>query len=244
MKRLRRLGLYAITWAKRLIPAAILVIAAILISTAIDRHNVQVEPGTDFINYTSFTVQNAREGEDVYFSVCRDHDQNYTFHGDVDVYVIQTDDGKPVKVYARDIQGQISNQCDNKVIKAKDYHHTPNLYEMTFCINFNVKYGIEKTVCKTSNRYRIYAQPTDIASQVASLKLQLAEAEARYQDAMADSDSSTQPSNLSTSNTSPAPVTTTPSQPATTTPKTQEVCDINQLLFIPIKLNCRQEPIN
>jgi uncharacterized membrane protein YgcG len=184
MKRTDKTLLFIDKMLGRFLLAAVIGLVFVIISLLCDRFRIEHTSGESFLNYTSFTVQNAREGEDVYFSVCRDHVENYTFKGDVDVYVI-TDSNKPVKVYARDIQGQISNDCDNKVIKAKDYHHTPNIYEMSFCVDFHVKYDIKKTVCKTSNRYRIYAQPQDVKSQldaaeklVETLKEQLADAEA------------------------------------------------------------------
>lgn len=247
MNRLRRIGLFAwIITKKVLVPVSICVIAFVIGFTAIDKYNVEKSAPEEYVNYTSFNVPNAREGEDVYFSVCRDHKENYSFTGNLDVYVISPDNGKPVKTFARDVGGHLKNDCDNKVIKAKDFHHSPGLYEMQFCIDIRVRYDIKKTICKTSNNYKIYAQPNDLASEVAKLQLALAEAQARYEDSVADGDVTNQPDTLSTSQSSSGdaadPQPSSQTQPTPAVLKTVEKCDINQILFLPIKVNCRQVP--
>jgi len=165
-ERLEKIGIYIRVWSIRLLPVIGFMLLFALTAVQADKFLVNKADGTDYINYTSFTVQNAREGEDVYFTVCRDHKDSYTSKGNLEVYVVDTSAKTPVKVFARDIKGHIINDCDTKVILASDYHHTPNLYSMSFCIDFRVKYGIEKTVCSISNRYRIYEQPQDINSQI------------------------------------------------------------------------------
>ncbi len=201
----------------RFLPVVLFALALGWAATAVDKHNVKAAAGEEFVNYTSFTVQNAREGEDVYFSVCRDHKENYNFNGSLSVYVISIKDDKPVQVYATDIKGQITNECDNKVILAKDYRHTPNTYEMTFCVEFLVKYDIKKTVCKKSNRYRIYAQPTDLESRIRSLSSELEVLRAQRQDAVANNDT-TRRSDLSTGQSSQPSGTTQPQTGTSTTP--------------------------
>lgn len=128
------------------------------------------------MNYTQFNVTNAREGEDVYFNVCRDSKSNINYDGDLNIFIIanaEQNDEKRIQTYSRDITGTIQNDCENNVIKASDFKHTVGTYEMGFCVRFKVKYGFEKEVCKTSNRYRIYAQPTDLESKIRDLEMQL-----------------------------------------------------------------------
>lgn len=206
MKRVQKGFLVARLLVIRLLPIFLFAWAAVSIAMFIDKQNIEARPGEDYVNYTSFNVPNAREGEDVYFTVCRQHQKNYNYTGNLDVVAISTDNGKPVKVYARDIKGSITGDCENKVIYAKDFAHTPNLYEMSFCIDFKVKYDISKTVCKTSNRYRIYAQPTDLADRIKALQRQIEILEAQQADAVAYGGSTEPISSLA------APKQTTPAQ--------------------------------
>ncbi len=160
----------------RLVPVIIFAFLFAAIATSIDKHNYRVAPATDFLNYTQFSVTNAREGEDVYFNVCRDSKSNIHYDGDLNIYIIanaEQSDEKRIQTYSRDISGTIQGDCENKVIKASDFKHTVGTYEMGFCVRFTVKYGYEKEVCKTSNRYRIYAQPIDLESKIRDLEMQL-----------------------------------------------------------------------
>jgi hypothetical protein len=161
----------------RLVPVIIFAFIFATVATIIDKNNYRNAPATDFLNYTEFDVTNAREGEDVYFNVCRDHKSNLAYNGDLNIYIVpnadKPDEQKRIQVYSRDIGGTIKDDCENKVIKASDFKHTVGTYEMGFCVRFNVKYGFEKEVCKDSNRYRIYAQPNDLESKVRDLEMQL-----------------------------------------------------------------------
>lgn len=150
------------------VPALTLAILFGVVAVQIDRWRVHQAPASDYINYTAFDVQNARAGEDVYFKVCRDHQENYTYSGALTVYVYRDVDPKdtPTKVYAKDIGGSIRTTCENKVLRASDFRHDPGTYKMAFCVDFNVNYEIEKTACKESNIYKIYPQPTDIQDQL------------------------------------------------------------------------------
>ena len=150
------------------IPALTLAILFGVVAVQIDRYRIQETPASSFINYTAFDVQNARAGEDVYFKVCRDHQENYTYSGALTVYIYRDVDpkGTPTKVYARDIGGSIRTDCENKVLRASDFKHTPGTYKMAFCVDFRVNYDIGKTACKDSNIYKIYPQPTDIQQQL------------------------------------------------------------------------------
>ena len=155
-------------FATRALPIATFAILFAVVAVQIDRWQLNNAPATDFINYTAFDVQNARAGEDVYFKVCRDHEENYTYAGALTVYIYRDADpkGTPTKVYARDIGGSIRTECENKVLRAADFRHDPGTYKMAFCINFEVKYSIQKTACRDSNIYKIYPQPTDIQQQL------------------------------------------------------------------------------
>lgn len=150
------------------VPALTLAILFGVVAVQIDRWRVQQAPASNYINYTAFDVQNARAGEDVYFKVCRDHRENYTYAGALTIYVYRDVDPKdtPTKVYAKDIGGSIRTNCENKVLRASDFQHSPGTYKMAFCIDFKVDYGIGKTACKDSNIYKIYPQPTDIQQQL------------------------------------------------------------------------------
>lgn len=150
------------------VPALTLAILFGIVAVQVDRWNVQRDPASDYINYTAFDVQNARAGEDVYFKVCRDHQENYTYAGQLTVYIYRDADPKttPTKVFGKDIGGSIRTNCENKVLRASDFRHEPGTYKMAFCVDFKVKYNIQKTACKDSNIYKVYPQPTDIQSQL------------------------------------------------------------------------------
>lgn len=165
LRFLKTSGMLLIT---RGVPALTLAILFGVVAVQIDRWRVQQAPASNYINYTAFDVQNARAGEDVYFKVCRDHLENYTYAGALTVYVYRDVDPKdtPTKVYAKDIGGSIRTNCENKVLRASDFQHTPGTYKMAFCVDFKVDYQIQKTACKDSNIYKVYPQPTDIQQQL------------------------------------------------------------------------------
>jgi hypothetical protein len=168
----------AIMW--RLLPVFIFGLLFTQVAVMVDQHHYRTAPATDFLNYTDFTVTNARVGEDVYFKVCRDHQSNIRYTGNLNIYVITNPDQKneqKVKVYGHNLAGTIDNDCENKVIRASDFKHDAGTYEMSFCVDFSVKYGYQKEICKTSNRYRIYPQPVDLESQITSLQQQLQSAQ-------------------------------------------------------------------
>lgn len=153
---------------RRALPALTLAVLFGVVAVQIDKWRIENAPASDFINYTAFDVQNARANEDVYFKVCRDHKENYTYAGALTVYVYRDVDpqGTQTKVYAKDIGGSIRTICENKVLRASDFAHSAGTYKMAFCVNFNVKYNIAKTACKESNIYKIYPQPTDVDEQL------------------------------------------------------------------------------
>ena len=176
--KLRVTRVYALSSAVmyKVVPVVVFALIFAQIAVLIDQNHFRNAPATDFLNYTDFNVQNARENEDVYFKVCRQRVSNIQYSGDLGIYIIanaDSDTEKRVKVYGRDLAGSITNECENKVILASDFKHEPGTYEMGFCVRFKVKYGYEKEICKTSNRYRIYPQPTDLNSRIRDLERQL-----------------------------------------------------------------------
>lgn len=190
----------------RALPALTLAILFGVVAVQFDKWRVQNQPASDFINYTAFDVQNARASEDVYFKVCRDHKENYTYAGALTVYVYRDVDpkGTQTKVYAKDIGGSIRTDCENKVLRASDFAHTAGTYKMAFCIDFKVKYEIQKTACKESNIYKIYPQPTDIDAQLQYYQQQIEMLQRQQSDTSVNSPSSLE-----------APQTTAPSGTAT-----------------------------
>lgn len=169
----------------RFIPVIVFGLLAAQIAVWVDQKHYREAPASDFLQYTDFSVQNARENEDVYFKVCRQRVSDIRYSGDLNIYIIANadkNDESKIKVYGRNLAGTIRNECENKVIRASDFKHAVGTYEMGFCVNFNVKYGYEKQVCRVSNRYRIYAQPSDLESKIRDLELQLENAKQQQKD--------------------------------------------------------------
>lgn len=136
---------------------------------AYDKHSYDVAPDSQFVDYYDFTVNNAREGENVFFKVCRKHDKNYHYTGTLTVYIVpNTNNPKDnIKVYSKGLEGTLNpGDCENKVLKASNFHQSPGNYVMRFNIEIKVKYGITKQGFKESNVYTIYPQPTDLQAQI------------------------------------------------------------------------------
>lgn len=257
-KVLRPVAIFVYIFIKRALPIAFFALLLGVGAVMIDRHNIREAPGEQFVNYYAFDVANAREGEDVYFNVCRRHQENYNFTGNLTVYVYRNADPKaqPIQVHGQDIKGNIRNDCENKVLRAADFNHTPGTYKMAFCVNFNVKYDEPKTVCKESNIYKIYSQPADITSrinfyeeQIQNLQQQLDGANVGQVQQGTDNTYSASPTDIATGRTitgqepanQPAPqqpVSNVPQQP-TTPAAPVRTCAVNLLGLIP--LFCRTD---
>lgn len=144
-----------------------------------DRQLVAKAPATDFINYTSFSVQNAREGEDVIFTLCRTHDRNYKVDGTRIVYIIPEGKTEPdkVAVHQKNFEGVIdSGNCQSYFIRNTDYYFHPGKYLITLNLDFKVSYDIGKTIYVKSEPFTIYPQPTgtnDVQSQLNILRQQI-----------------------------------------------------------------------
>ncbi len=221
----------------------------------VDKRQVADAPGTDFLNYTSFTVQNAREGEDVTFTLCRDHKDNYSITGTRTVYIVP--EGKTEKekvfIYNKDIKGVVdSGNCQPYFIKASEYHFKPGKYLITLNINFEVKYNTPKSVFTKSGIFTIYPQPSgsnDVQSQLNNLQQRLNDQQDLL-DQLIGSGSVRIPTNTQngTSNdddasATPAPVITNTDPDKAAVPRYRQVCDpIVNLFGLKIgQQNCRQE---
>lgn len=144
-----------------------------------DRQVIAKAPATNFINYTSFSVQNAREGEDVIFTLCRTHDQNYKVDGTRIVYIIPEGKSEPdkVAVHQKNFEGVIdSGNCQSYFIRNNEYYFKPGKYLITLNLDFKVKYDIGKTIYVKSEPFTIYPQPTgtnDVQAQLNILRQQI-----------------------------------------------------------------------
>lgn len=241
---------------KRLLPVATFLILFVIVATMIDRNATQDRPATDYLRYYSFDVQNAREGEDVNFQVCRSRTSNFNYNGRLSVYVVPnaTEPGKDAQVFGKDIGGTLRpGDCENKVLLASEFKHSPGKYKMFITVSFREpRYQYEKTTTFTSNIYTIYAQPTDLEGRIQYLQQQLDQANTQLDDAnnnqpsvgddLTAPQSSQAPAQTQTVIVQPnaqTPQQTTPAQ-TQTPPRTQEVCTVN---LLGIKAFCRQEPV-
>lgn len=141
-----------------------------------DKSQIAKQPGSDFISYTSFTVNNAREGEDITFTLCREHDSNYEVKGTRTVYVIPEGktEAQKVFIYNKQVQGVVDEgNCQPYFIKESEYHFRPGKYLITLNLNFKVKYDLPKDVFVKSGVFTVYAQPNgggDVQTQLNNLQ--------------------------------------------------------------------------
>lgn len=239
---------------KRLLPIATFAIFFIIIASMIDRGVTQNRPATDYLNYYRFYVPNAREGEDLYFTVCRTHTGNFNYNGNLLIYVQPTSTGKnETKVFTQEIGGTLRpGECEDKVLRDSDFHHSPGKYKMFINVSFREpKYQYEKTASYGSNVYTVYVQPTDVESRIQLLQQQLEQAQQQLRDAQAGASSigndlrapgsATPVSGTPSAQSQPMQQSATPAQPEQQTePQTREVCTVN---LLGIKVGCRQEPV-
>ncbi|WP_076480398.1 hypothetical protein [Williamsia sterculiae] len=140
----------------------------------VDKRNVVNAPSSNFLNYTSAIVNNSREGEDITYTLCRDHDQNYPVTGVRSVFAIP--EGKTDKdrifLYNKSIQGVVNDKCQSYLIKDSEHHFTPGRYQLTLNLSFKVKYDIEKSAYFKTNIFTVYPQPvgsSDLQGQIKAL---------------------------------------------------------------------------
>jgi len=107
--------------------------------------------------------------------------------------------------------------------------------------HFKVKYNIPKTVCKSSGRYKIYAQPSDLSGQIERAEALLSELRQRQSDSVALSDSSTSTSSMENGGNNQATQSPTVTQEEVQSPPpAQETCFLNTniLGLIPVRIAC------
>lgn len=172
-------------------------------------------PASHFVNYTSFVVTGSFEGEDVPYSLCRIHDQDYFAKGVRTVYqIVDTNktpvdsNGNQILVLSTGVNGAIQGaNCAAFTLKQAQVHLKPGSYRMTIIVRFTVKYGIEKQETVKSNIFRIRENTggnSDVQVQLNNLQQQVQ----ALQDAL---------NQLSQKQGSSVRVTTpSPSQPSTT----------------------------
>jgi len=144
---------------KRLPTIAFWTLAFFVIFSVGDHMYYRLQSADHFVHYTSFTVQNSREGEDVPFTLCRDHRGNFLVNGLRTIYIIP--EGKSVddKVFAanKPLNGVIDGgNCSTYFIRESEYHHKPGTYVLTINLKFKTKYGYEKEIFVISQAYKIY----------------------------------------------------------------------------------------
>lgn len=252
---------------RRAIPIATFAILFIIIFSIIDRTSTMNRPAEDYIRYTRFYVPNARESEDLHFTVCRDHKQTFNYSGNITVYIQPEPNGSgnETKVFVKEIGGFLRpGDCEDKVLLASEYNHAPGKYKMYVTTTFNEpKYHYEKTTDYSSNVYTIYPIPEDLEAKIDALEKQLEQTrrqllEAQTGQSTIDSDmaagrqqggtstpndartptqGSSRPSS-GNSNGGQQPQPEQPQQPQE--PETREVCTATLLGF---KVLCRQEPV-
>lgn len=206
-KRLGRLAKYAQLISVRAVLSILLGFLFFTVAYYVDYNHQARRPGTDFVQYTQFTAQNARIGEDINYTVCRTYDRAYHVDANLRIYVVpdpETPDAKAVEVYGRTQQDTLEGQCDNKVIQSQDYSHEAGRYELRLCSAFRVRYNHPKLVCITSNRYTVYDTPESIDSQLKRAKERIEQLERMRSESQN------------------VPIAPTNSSPIITTPSTEE----------------------
>lgn len=170
-----RLGDSVVLIFKRLPTIALYTVAFFALfsvgSNAINRYHTyndkkfyQHAPATHFINYTSFIVQPAREGEDLTYTVCRNHDANYNVDGFRTVYVIPEGKSEDARVFVlnKAISGVVdTGGCASYFIRDSAYHFSPGNYQITLNLDFKVKYDFMKHVSVKSNIFRVRPVPVE-----------------------------------------------------------------------------------
>lgn len=256
MRVIRPVWTFLGVFFKRLLPVATFAVLFIIIASIIDRGITQNRPATDYVNYYRFYVPNAREGEDLYFTVCRTHDSNFNYNGNLLIYVQPIEENaNETKVFTKEIGGTMRpGECEDKLLRASEFSHSPGKYKMYINVTFREpKYEMEKTASYSSNVYSIYAQPDDVRGRIEYLEQQLRQAKRDLREAQenqpAPQNDLTAPSAVPQSSQS-APSsrpsssngnTPSPQQPSAPTqprePETREVCTLN---LLGLKVGCRQ----
>lgn len=203
----------------------------------VDKQFVRAADTDRYIKYTSFTVNNIREGEDLTYTVCRDFKGRYQSEGKRTVYIVP--EGKTVNdrafLYNKDYKGTIEGDpCQSYVVMNSTYHLKPGRYQLTLSGDIIVQYDLRKPYFVESQVFTVYPQPSGVPTlrtQIFSLTPEEIEelkrvlgVEQSATSASTSSSTSTPPRQISplgtvpTPSSSPSPSPSPSPRPATTTP--------------------------
>lgn len=113
-------------------------------------------------------MQNAREGEDVAYTVCRDHNRDYRASGTRTIYVVPEGKEETDRVFvtSREIDKVIEGEnCQSYIIEESEFHHKPGKYQLTLNISFEVGRS-QKQIYVKSGIYSIYENPNSPDAQI------------------------------------------------------------------------------
>ncbi|MFI2837532.1 hypothetical protein [Mycolicibacterium sp. PDY-3] len=143
--------------------------------TQFDIEQVKARPSTEYINYTSLTTGNIREGEDLFYTVCREFKGRYEVTGKRTIYVIPQGKSARDRVFetALPYKGTVEGKpCQSYKIAASAYHLSPGRYQLSLSGTFKVDYGIEKNYYIDGDVLTVYPQPAgavDVKAQLFNL---------------------------------------------------------------------------
>lgn len=192
-------------------------------------------PGEHFVKFYKIQVQNAEEGEEIPFQVCRTKRANYQVEGFRTFYSIpNNDDPQGVRTAQVKIQGALEDEeCANLFVRLEQFTHTPGNYYFVTELRFSVE-GFDKFVRYKSNVYTVTKKqqlsPDEIQKQIDELQMQIDRLREQLALARADTGNvaagsppnntnatQTQPQPIASSTTSPSP-SPQPTQPQPVTP--------------------------
>lgn len=140
-------------------------LASFVIITLLQFAYYRFLPGTYFINYTSAVVSNAREAENVPFTVCQQSRGNYQFEGFHDIYLLPEGKSDEHRVLVKSIatSGAINPKepCRNYQITPQEYSHKAGRYVLHGQLDFRLPHNVIRTASFTSNVYTIEPRTSD-----------------------------------------------------------------------------------
>lgn len=161
-KTLKTMGLLLVKRFPRIMAYTL---AIFVLMSLMDRAYYHFAPDEWFIKYEQAKVANAREGEDVPFTVCREARGDYSFEGFREIYMIpqggEEGQRKVVKVTSVENSIRRDESCRNFFISTDEYYHRPGRYMIAAYLKFPLKYGEVADASFSSNIYTIYANPND-----------------------------------------------------------------------------------
>lgn len=143
-------------------------------------------PTEYFLKYDDAVVSDGKEGQDIFFSLCRDAKGNYEFDGFRNIYLLDSEDPtKRYRVKVLPVSNTINrlDRCASFKIAKEDFRHTPGRYNLDADLKVRILDdlwilpGIVKDAHFGSNTYNIYAdnETIDYESRLNDLQRQLDE---------------------------------------------------------------------